>query len=79
MHKTTIMLPIELKILAEKEAHRLGISLGEVIRMALKEFTRRTPSKKQRDPLFSTDLVYDGPCESDLSINHDDYLYGIRK
>ena len=76
MHKTTIMLPIELKHLAEQEAHRRGISLGEVIRIALKELTRSTKKKKKRDSLFDMNLVYHGSCKNDLSISHDEHLYG---
>jgi hypothetical protein len=76
MKRTTIMLPDELKKLAENEASRRGSSLGEVIRLALKELlqpARKNNSKK--DPIFSDDLIYKGPVEKDISSNHDEYLY----
>lgn len=76
MHKTTIMLPLELKLLAEQEAHRLGISLGEVIRISLKNLIASARGQKSRDALFDLNIVYQGPCEKQLSLHHDDYLYG---
>lgn len=76
MKRTTIMLPDNLKKLAEREAQRRGFSLGEMIRTALQELLN--PVKKQknkRDSLFSNNLVYKGTVENDFSINHDKYLY----
>lgn len=76
MKRTTIMLPDDLKRLAEREANLRGASLGEIIRTALKELLQ--PSKKQKsqkDSLFCDGLVYKGPVEKDISSNHDAYLY----
>lgn len=76
MKRTTIMLPDDLKKLAEREALRRGFSLGEIIRTALHEMLQPTKKHKgKRDPLFSEDLVYKGPVEKDISSNHDAYLY----
>ena len=76
MNRTTIMLPEELKLLAEREAYRRGISLGEVIRLALKDWVYPKKKNRSRDPLFDFNLKFDAPCEDDLSQKHDDYLYG---
>jgi hypothetical protein len=75
MYKTTIMLPMELKLLAEKEAHRRKISLGEVIRMALRQFTENSKKEGHPDSLFNFKLVYKKRIEKDKSKNHDKYLY----
>lgn len=74
MRRTSIMLPDDLKKLAEREAHRRGASLGEIIRDALNELLRPKKTRK-RDSLFCEDLVFKGPVEKDISLNHDDYLY----
>lgn len=79
MHKTTIMLPMKLKVLAEQEAHRRGISLGEMIRIALKQAMQSSKKKKSQDSLFDFDVVYTGPCKKDVSIHHNKYLYGEQK
>lgn len=76
MQKTTITLPLELKFLAEQEAHRRGVSLSEVIRISLKELTEESAKKNEADPLFNFNLVYKGPCPEDLSVNYDEHLHG---
>ena len=76
MHRTTIMLPEELKAQAERRARRLGVSFGKLVREALAAHLATEPPAATRDPLFADHAVYDGPVPSDLSEQHDDYLYG---
>ena len=76
MKRTTIMLPPELKNRASKHAHRLGISVGELIRNCLNAFLDRPDDQTNEDPLLSDDAVYKGKVPPDLSSRHDHYLYG---
>lgn len=79
MHRTTIMLPDELKRRAARYADQRGISLGAVIRESLEERLARLPPEGSTDwrddPFFRDDAVWDGDGPTDLSINHDKYLY----
>ena len=74
MHRTTIMLPPELKARAEERASKLGISLGRLIREALTAILARETALREDDPLFGNHPVFDGV--DDLAERHDDYLYG---
>ena len=76
MKRTTIMLPPELKNRASKHAHKLGISVGELIRWCLGAFLDRPEELSREDPLLSDDAVYKGRVPPDLSARHDHYLYG---
>ena len=76
MKRTTIMLPPELKNRASKRAHKLGISVGELIRWCLGAFLDRPEELSTEDPLLSDDAVYKGRIPPDLSARHDHYLYG---
>lgn len=71
MQRTTIILPIELKIAAEE----LGISVGKLICDALQLPLKQTKGDKSCDLLFSSFPVYDGNILGDLAKNHDSYLY----
>jgi len=71
MMRTAIMLPDHLKLKAEKLAASPSISLGELIRESLEEKL----ATKNEDPFFSDTDFYIGQVESDLSKNHDKYLY----
>lgn len=76
MHRTTILLPEDLKRRASKLAHREGVSLSELIRSALEEkLTARTSWAD--DPLWKALEPMDFPPDSptDLAARHDDYLY----
>lgn len=73
MDRTTIMLPAQLKEQAQRRAHDLGISLAELIRMAVEDALRST-GVAIPDPLFRGDTVYTGPAPHDLAARHDDYL-----
>lgn len=75
MKRTTIMLPPELKDRASKQARKLGISLGELIRWCLGAFLDRPGELGADDPLLSDDAVFEGMVPPDTSARHDDYLY----
>lgn len=76
MKRTTIMLPIELKIKAQNAADKIGISLGELIRESIEFYLVKKIEVIKEDPFFSDTSVYKGDVPSDGSIHHDDYLYG---
>lgn len=72
MHRTTILLPPELRQAAEREAREMGVSLGELIRRRLR------PALKKQEPQvpgFFTRVPWTGSGPRDLSANHDKYLY----
>jgi hypothetical protein len=71
------MLPLELKEKAMRRARERGISLGEFLRESLELALNSGASKNRKDdPLFADRAVFDGDVPSDLSENHDRYLYG---
>jgi hypothetical protein len=78
MKRTTIMIPNELKTRATRHAKKIGMSLGGFIREALEkamEVENHRSGKDDEDPFFSDKTVFSGKSPSDLSANHDDYLY----
>lgn len=78
MQRTTIMLPPELKIAAQNLANELGISVGNLIRETLQLRLEQNKENRKKDLLFSDFSVYEGYTPSDLSANHDSYLYGAK-
>ena len=76
MKRTTVMLPLDLKIKAEKEAYKLGLSLGELIRISLANHLTQSREGSDRDPFFADNEVFRGYAPADLAENHDLYLYG---
>jgi hypothetical protein len=76
MKRTTVMLPEELKNRAVKRADTMGISLGEFIRESLKRNLKSDKSFPFVDSYLGDSTVYEGDTPSDLSQNHDEYLYG---
>jgi hypothetical protein len=79
MHRTTVMLPRDLKERAVREAQARGVSLGELIREALAALMRRDRGISTDDPLIADSAVYDGPIPADTAERHDDLLYGPAK
>jgi hypothetical protein len=73
MHRTTILLPNDLRRRADREAKALGISLSELIRRRLA--ADADPEKKDR-PRFFSRQPWTGQGPSDMATNHDAYLYG---
>lgn len=73
MHRTTILIPHDLKIQAERQARREGVSLSELIRMRLSESIDLEAEPKAA---FFFRQPWSGETPVDLSERHDDYLYG---
>lgn len=80
MNRTTILLPEELKEESVRVAREHGISFGELVRRVLEEAVTRRKKKQplSEDTLFADGTVYTGKAVQDLSLRHDDYLYGDR-
>jgi hypothetical protein len=76
MKRTTIVLPPNLKIQAERHAGQLGISLGELIRQSLTSRLSSLRQPRNSDPFLADTAVFSGPSPKDLAENHDRYLYG---
>lgn len=76
MKRTTIMLPVELRVRALQQAHRKKVSLGELIRESLWVCLRHPKGPTPQDPLFSDRAVFRRISPRDLAKNHDRYLYG---
>ncbi len=82
MHRTTILLPEDLRVSAEAHARKLGISLGELIRRRLKAIARPAKpakaAKRRNDPVFryyAEKHTAPGLAElKDGVINHDKYI-----
>ncbi len=78
MHRTTILLPEDLRRRAEGAAASLGLSLSELIRRQLEKVA--DPATKSRgrrdDPLFRNLKPSSKATPKDLAANHDRYLYG---
>ncbi len=72
MHRTTILLPRDLHRAAEIEARSMGVSLSELIRRKLGSSSTNNP---EHIPAFYSREPWVGSGPSDLSINHDRYLY----
>ena len=73
MHRTTILLPPELRRKADREAQALGISLSELIRRRLSGGESMEPAVR---PRFFSRPPWQGSGASDTAANHDQYLYG---
>jgi hypothetical protein len=75
MHRTTILLPPELRRKADKEAKALGISLSELIRRRLSGDGAGDHGTKSK-PRFFSRKPWQGSGASDMAANHDEHLYG---
>ena len=77
MHRTTLMLPSDLKIQAQQQARMQGVSLGEFIRRAIEAQLRGSgAAQRAADPLFADGAVFTGDAPADSAAEHDRYLYG---
>jgi hypothetical protein len=72
MHRTTILLPEDLYRAAGREARSLGVSLGELIRRRLARPSSEPPAQEA----FFTRRPWTADAPTDLSAEHDRYLYG---
>lgn len=82
MHRTTVMIPDELKDEAVKQARERGVSLGHFVREALRESVERIERKRARvgeDPLFADEAVFEGHLPAGAGGHHDDELYGVEE
>ncbi|HEV8132909.1 MAG TPA: CopG family transcriptional regulator [Acidobacteriota bacterium] len=75
MHRTTIMLPRNLKSRALRHAQRSGISLGELIRESLRNALDHTAEAPAEDSLLGDEATFAGSAPKDLARKHDHYLY----
>ena len=85
--RTTVVFPPELKRRAVSRARHQGISFGEFVRRAVEKemaapahkITKvpwKRGSGKTGDPFWDNLVVYKDDGPADLSVRHDDYLYG---
>jgi hypothetical protein len=75
VHRTTIMLPDDLKAKAAEFSRKKGLSLGELVREALGELLNKA-EEDAGDSFFCDTAIYQEDVPGDLSRNHDEYLYG---
>jgi hypothetical protein len=75
MKHTTIALPEDLKRRALERAHESGIPFAEFVRQALEARLRSSADGPHGDPLFAATPIFRGSVPSDLSEDHDRYLY----
>ena len=76
MRATTVLLPPELKSRALERAQKLGISLGEMVRRALRAELGRSRNPREDDPFLADDALFSGETPPDLARDHDRHLYG---
>ncbi len=80
MERFTFQLPYELKNKATRLSQINNISLAQIMRESLEQqlaridITKNTNEKLQ-DSFFADQAVFHGDCPSDISANHDQYLY----
>ncbi|MBL4818915.1 MAG: hypothetical protein JKY15_06780 [Deltaproteobacteria bacterium] len=75
MDRTTIVLPHGLKLLAQRLALKNRVSLSELIRNALKQQISAAKKDPSTDAFLDDKQFFEGKVPTDLSENHDDYLY----
>ena len=76
MLRTTIMIPEDLKIMAQRYARQHGMSLGDLIRESLQQhLLQEADETRAEDSLFADRAVYEGDAPANLAAEHDEYLY----
>ena len=78
MRRTSILLPESLRNRADRQARRLGISFGELVRRALAAVLRESEGSAGRDAFFADGAMYSGDVPPGASIHHDEHLYPER-
>ncbi len=78
MHRTTILLPLDLRRKLEARARHDGTTFSQLVREVLAAFLGRGEDAWERDTFFSSKRIYRGRVPRDLSHSHDDHLYGLR-
>ena len=76
MERTTIMLPDDLRTRTASRARELGISMGELIRLAIEAALSNPEQARKHDTFFSDTAVFRDKGPENLADNHDQYLYG---
>jgi hypothetical protein len=80
MHRTQLLLPRDLHRLAADVARARGMSLGNLVREALREYLARSgstqPSADAVDRVLLSEPFDDPGPDPGLSVNVDHYLYG---
>ena len=74
MLRTTLMLPVELKLSAEKHARSKRWSLGELIRDCLRKCLEEDRHHGAEDSFFADTAMAKVKTPRDLAANHDVYL-----
>lgn len=74
MHRTTIMIPENLKSKALTLAKKTRMSLGQLIRESLEQRLNKKTSIEQ-DPFFDHPPCFKKKAPKDVSATHDHYLY----
>ncbi|GER92404.1 hypothetical protein A45J_0120 [hot springs metagenome] len=78
--RTQVYFPMELYRKVEKKAKRESRSSAAIIREAVAQYLEKEEEKEidwENDPIFKlVGIIKDGP--TDLSVNHDYYLYGMK-
>ena len=73
MDPTTVRLPEDLKVRAERAAQSRGVSLEQFICQSLRAALGQSADS---DPLFADQAVFPDDGPSDCAAEHDRYLYG---
>ena len=83
MHRTPLLLPPDLHRRAAEAARAQRMSLGNLVREALREYLARSggvqPSAKAIDEMLLAEPFDDPSPDPDLSLNVDHYLYGAAR
>lgn len=83
MHRTQLLLPAELHRRAAQAARARRMSLGNLVREALREYLARSgeiqPAPDAIDDILLGKPFDDPDPDPGLSVNVDHYLYGARK
>lgn len=70
---TQISLPQELEDQIAQIAKARGMEVSDFVRSSLE---KAVAEQTQLDPLLGDSAVYEGDVPVDLSLNHDEHLYG---
>lgn len=77
MKRTTIMLPADLKAKSQREARRLGISLGQLIRKSLEMELDQSRKPRRRRFFPDLDLTFTDDGPPNLVANLESFLNQI--
>jgi hypothetical protein len=76
MHRTTVMLPADIKEKSLRQARKQGISFGRFVRAAIEARVRAAGvDEPGDDSLFGDDTVFSDAAPRRLAAEHDRFLY----